>query len=130
MTGSKRLFKYVTDDGTTEFNLNLDESITEAINTSLNATELAPIAGIVVLPVATRCRSVTYRSADGLYSRKGIVLQPDVLTALPNSITIRAGSGSGSDSGDSVTLLLRRPRAERFSRGAAADSGQTDGDNP
>lgn len=130
MAGSKKQFKYVCDDGATEFNIVADESITEAVNTSLSAAELAPIAGVVVLPCATRCRSVTYRSDDGLISRKGIVLQPDVLLALPATISVRGGSGGGSDAGEAVTLRLRRPRAEQFSRGSSSDSGQNDGDNP
>lgn len=130
MAGSKKQFKYVCDDGATEFNIVADESITEAVNTSLSAAELAPIDGVVVLPCATRCRSVTYRSDDGTISRKGIVLQPDVLLALPATISVRGGSGSGSDAGEAVTLRLRRPRAEQFSRGSNADSGQIDGDNP
>jgi hypothetical protein len=130
MAGSKKQFKYVTDDGTTAFNITADESVTEAINTSLTAAELQPLDGIVVLPCATRCRSATYRSDDGLITRKGIVLQPSVLTSLPTTITVRSGSGSGTDAGAAVTLRLRRPRAEQFSRGVNADSGQTDGDNP
>jgi len=133
MAGSLRVFKYKCDDGKTEFNINVDESLTEQINNSLTAEELKPAAGVVILPVATRCRSVTYRSADGLYSRKGVVLDPGVLNTLPGSISIRSGSGSGSDSGAAVTLLLRRPRGERFARGASApapaDTGQTDGDS-
>lgn len=130
MAGSKKAFKYVTDDGATEFNIVADESITEAVNTSLSAAELAPIDGVVILPCATRCRSVTYRSDDGTISRKAIVLQPDVLLALPATISVRGGSGAGSDAGAAVTLRLRRPRGEQFSRGSNADSGQNDGDNP
>lgn len=130
MAGSKKQFKYVCDDGATEFNIVADESITEAVNAALSAAELAPIDSVVVLPCATRCRSVTYRSDDGTVSRKAIVLQPGVLLALPAAISVRGGSGSGSDAGAAVTLRLRRPRAEQFSRGSNADSGQIDGDNP
>jgi hypothetical protein len=133
MAGSLRIFKYKADDGATVFNVNLDESLTEQINGSLTAEELKPAPGVVVLPVAGRCRSVTYRSADGLYSRKGVILDPAVLNTLPGSISIRSGSGAGTDAGAAITLLLRRPRGERFSRGAAApapaDTGQNDGDS-
>jgi hypothetical protein len=131
MAGSKRQFLYVTDDGTTQFNIVADESITESVNSSLTAAQLSSLEGIVVLPCATRCRSVTYRSDDGLYTRKAIVLRNSVLTSLPTTITVRSGSGEGSDSGASITLKLKRPRTEQFSRGVgSADSGVTDGDNP
>lgn len=130
MAGSKRQFKYVTDDGATQFNIVADESLTEAVNAALTAAEQAPLPGLVVLPCATRCRSVTYRSADGLYTRRAIVLQPGVLSALPATIAIRSGSGAGSDAGGTVTLELKRPRIEQFSRGSSGDSGIIDGDNP
>lgn len=130
MAGSKKQFLYVSDDGTTQFNIVADESLTEAVNGSLTAAQQAPLDGLVVLPCATRCRSATYRSDDGLISRKAIVLRPSVVSSLPPTISVRAGSGAGADAGGAVTLRLKRPRSEQFSRAANADTGLTDGDNP
>ena len=53
MAGSLRVFKYKCDDGKTEFNINVDESLTEQINGSLTAEELKAMDSISAYELTT-----------------------------------------------------------------------------
>lgn len=130
MAGSKRQFRYVCDDGATTFNIVADEDQTEFVNGVLLSTETAPLPGVVVLPVATKCRYARYKSADGLYTRKVIVLRPSVVASLPPSFQTRVSGGDPAQAAVLVTLNLVKSNAEKFPRGNPADTGLNDGDNP
>jgi hypothetical protein len=130
MSGSKRQFRYLSDDGVTSFNIVLDEDQTEFINGVLLATQTTPIPGVVVLPVATKCRYGRYKSADGLYTRKVIILRPEIAATIPNVLPIRVAAGDPALPTVLVNLNLVRVVGEKFPRGNPADTGLNDGDNP
>lgn len=127
MAGSKREFQYETDGGL-KFAVSLDESNTEAINTTLNANELNPIAGQILLPVARFCRSVIYTSADKRVSRRIVVLRKTVLGAMPATIQVSVSTGASTQ--ETVELKQGKGRNEKFSPATigVTDSGLTDGD--
>lgn len=124
MAGSLRNFKYTANSGL-QFALNLDESNTLLVNGSLATADLNPTPDLLVLPVATRCRRIPYRSLDGQYSIVAVALTKEVLTSAPASITLQIAPSSPTDAATSVTLVRGVDRPERFPRAKTGDTGQT-----
>lgn len=123
MSGSLKLFPYLMDNGT-KLHVKLDESITEAINTTITGF----VAGSPVFSVASKLRYARYASADGKTKAKGVVLTLANLATLPASFN----HATVDDNGDPVEIevFLTTTRGEKFSRATPVDSGKTDGDQP
>lgn len=112
MAGSRKYFSYTTDLGD-EFALNADESNGEAVA----LPDLAGTATAYTLPRNVKPRFATYRSADGLLTRKAYC-SPD-FTSAPATI-IDGVTGS--------TLNLVATKAEERTNPIPVDTGLIDGD--
>lgn len=124
MAGSLSDFRYETDTGLV-FAIRADDSNTMAVNAGLTSAQLRAPAGTVVLPVATRCRKAIYRSDDNRHTVAVPVLAPGALANIPATLTVKFAPGPSGNAAVDVVLRAKRPRAEKFGRSSAGDTGQT-----
>lgn len=126
--GSKRWFRYVSDDGVPRA-VERDESNTELVNVAADVN--ASVAGLFPLPKGIKPRSVILESADGLISRECVILNPDRYNALNNATNflLTAANFSGVAVDTPTSIVRKNPEIARR-QPRTSDSGQLDGDNP
>lgn len=126
MSGSRRWFRYVDDEGTA-YAINRDESNTELVN--LAADYNLGVAGLDPLPQGVKPRYVTLSSVSGEISRDCFVLTPTRYAALNTAINflLTAANFSGVSSDTTVSLILKQPEISRRLP-KNGDTGLNDGD--
>lgn len=119
MSGSKRMFRYVSNGGLV-FAIEADESNVESIHSD-PIVEI-PNDGLPALPVARRCRRARYAGTN--LSRVIPVLTPGA--DLENQITLTWTSGSGA--AQTEILRLKKTYDEEFPLVGPVDTALNDGD--
>jgi hypothetical protein len=124
MSGSRREFAYEFDDGNV-CALLLDESNTEQAN---GASAALSTLGLIILPIARKCRRGRYVSNDKLHALSVVFLTPADSQNRPASIIVNKANGSGGTL--TVELFFKKAYAESFAVGSGRDSALNDGDDP
>jgi hypothetical protein len=129
MAGSKRWFRYTTDEGSV-YALNIDESNTELVNTVAEAQAII-VAGTRPLPRGINARFVMLSSDDNLVKRKCFILSPEQFQSLAvgQAYTLTAAGNFGVSANTPVLIRLKNPELMRR-QPFPGDTSQLDGDNP
>lgn len=126
MAGSRKWFKYVTDDAVT-FAIELDESNAEAVNGVTN--DFAPAdVGVVkyAIPRNLKVRNASYGNATGTRILTVAVLTKAAYDALPTGVATIPDPLDTSASPGNLTFVRKRNEEIRFPK--PEDTGLNDGD--
>lgn len=121
MAGSLRNFDYTSDDGTV-YQINRDESNTEALNVGAGAPTATS-----VLPSGYEPRyALLYQVSNPLIKRKVTILEPTTFAAILGGTDYSLAVVGAAAANFRVSSLI----GERRVGLVTSDTGQTDGDSP
>lgn len=127
MTGSRRWFRYVSDDGQ-NYAIQLDESNTELVNPNAD-TAANLVTGLRKRPSGLRPRGIRLSNSDNTVKRFCTVLTPTQFSSFTNGqkFTITSQDGADADSDEELEFTFRVPeKSGRLPR--VRDTAKTDGD--